>query len=64
MYSRAKRATIGQGEGKGDRIAEKAVRQHPSSLYSLRLTKHKNAYPVALALSFLDFARGNRIWDR
>ncbi|KHG18313.1 hypothetical protein F383_23843 [Gossypium arboreum] len=29
MYSRAKRATIGQGEGKGDRIAEKAVRQHP-----------------------------------
>ncbi|KHG26761.1 DNA-directed RNA polymerase subunit beta [Gossypium arboreum] len=27
--SRAKRATIGQGEGKGDRIAEKAVRQHP-----------------------------------
>ncbi|KHG15719.1 hypothetical protein F383_21237 [Gossypium arboreum] len=51
MYSRAKRATIGQGEGKGDRIAEKAVRQHP------RLTKHKNAYSAALALSFLDFAR-------
>ncbi|KHG17857.1 Putrescine aminotransferase [Gossypium arboreum] len=58
LDSRAKRATIGQGEGKGDRIAEKAVRQHP------RLTKHKNAYPVALALSFLDFARSNRIWDR
>ncbi|KHG14758.1 Alanine--tRNA ligase [Gossypium arboreum] len=29
LDSRAKRATIGQGEGKGDRIAEKAVRQHP-----------------------------------
>ncbi|KHG11923.1 hypothetical protein F383_17598 [Gossypium arboreum] len=58
MYSRAEKTTIGQGEGKSERIAVKAVRQHP------RLTKHKNAYPVALALSFLDFARSNRIWDR